>query len=316
MAPQLAPETSDADLGQCSGELRIELILTCDDRRIRSRFFANFNLLVQTFLTLDSIDAFSPTPAPSPLSSLTGSQLLALYGQGTRRFGAVDLAGVNLFEAALLAIDLQGANLVEAYLPYADLSQGQLARSRGDRAQMSDITLYRANLRQVSWPGVNLCRANLRYACLVAADLRGADLSMADLFGADLRGANLGGANLGGANLRRSQLTNANLSQSNLFRAQSSYAELRKAYCDHTTIFPNGYRALLLDSGAASGSGEALEDDFGDALEGDLGRASQQGPEPGPGAVSVPELPPDESPDPLLADQPTQQPSDRHPDES
>ena len=51
------------------------------------------------------------------MQKISSEELLALYSQGKRDFGAIDLSDSDLFEANLEEISLAGSNLNRIYIP-------------------------------------------------------------------------------------------------------------------------------------------------------------------------------------------------------
>lgn len=180
------------------------------------------------------------------------------------------LKGANLSSAALRAARLWHANLKDANLSYANLKDASLGGANLEGANLEAADLQGARLRHANLDGARLVEANLEGAWLMGASLKGADLSHANLqtadlqksnflgarlWGANLKGALIGGANfesasLGGANLQGAWLGSANLRdacllETNLWDADLLGADLRAAYYDGGTIWPDdfNYRA-------------------------------------------------------------------------
>ncbi|AVT39631.1 pentapeptide repeat-containing protein [Plantactinospora sp. BB1] len=171
----------------------------------------------------------------------------------------VNLSGLHLQRAALMAAHLQGAILIEVDLRGAFLIEADLQAAHMHRAQLqgADMTyaqfqgahMYRAQLQGADMRHAQFQRAGMNQAQFQAADMRysrlqGAHISQAqfqgaDLVGADLQGvympeaelqeANLAGANLPWAYMPRANLQGANLVGANLQAALLAEAELQEA---------------------------------------------------------------------------------------
>jgi uncharacterized protein YjbI with pentapeptide repeats len=136
------------------------------------------------------------------------------------------------------------------------LSKLQLAGVCLNRAMLLAANLEGANLSIADLDRANLVSANLKGANLSWASLIGAELHHSELQGANLEGANLAGANLLGANLDRANLANACLFETQLeewhrqlARSQGAFFS-REAFQEYSQSLVNNLQSSeLLDLG-------------------------------------------------------------------
>jgi uncharacterized protein YjbI with pentapeptide repeats len=140
--------------------------------------------------------------------------------------------GADLETAAVgTRLDLKGVDLAGAHLIAADLLGADLADACLDGANLSHARLQRALLA-----GAQLVEASLRHAQLTDADLRNADLTRADLTGARLNGANLSCAKLQGALLQDADFEGALLEGTDLRLVDLMVANFEGAALRHPDV--------------------------------------------------------------------------------
>jgi uncharacterized protein YjbI with pentapeptide repeats/energy-coupling factor transporter ATP-binding protein EcfA2 len=156
-------------------------------------------------LAASLLHALTPDWRPNPghPPCLEGAYLDGVAWSGLNLAG-VDIRDAALKEANLSATNLEGALADRAHLSRADLHGASLTRLRAERAYLS-----RADLRWVTADQAWLRGANLSGATLIEANLWKADLRQAEIEDANFTGANLEDAGLSGLKLRLARFDGA-----------------------------------------------------------------------------------------------------------
>jgi hypothetical protein len=114
---------------------------------------------------------------------------------------ALNVSGIDLYEADFRKIDLEGVNLAGAYLQGADFRETNLKKADLRKANLEFSNFEGAYLSEANLENANLCRTKLR-----GIDFSGINLSHCKFWGASLYRANFRGANVECADLRNLSL--------------------------------------------------------------------------------------------------------------